>query len=583
MVWSNLEGGDHEGQDWTIDSGTVLAGTHYNVATVNASNITLQAETPLLIYAEEINITGTITGGGKGYAGGVFPNPGEGPGGGATYISATNGAGGGGYGGAGSGDGGGGSYGDANYPHIQMGSGGGALDDSPGKNGGGAIALIANIINASGAIFNFGGGSGGANAAGAGGGVYILGNEIDLSSASIDCGGGTSKHSGGGGGGRVKIFYFTSLDTTGASIDVTGGIGKNGIYGGNGTNFSELLGQVNSTHTVGQTFVLDTGFSSGIISIDLYIKTVTTSGTVTVTIYDSISKSVTYGSKSQTVSTTGINNFEFASIFQLPAADTEYYVEVTSVDADIQVGMNGYAESLAGVLYYQTYDITGLEMYMTLYGYSHITGPTVVNVADPTKQCEIANSILSGATYRINRNGTGYIDYEDDLTTEKYLSDAYDISGVTYDSINNELDIADEGYIEWSIDTKYPVAGIPTITAQIEVTAGTPTIQISEDGSNWFDIDTAIVNDTLTEYQLVSTNNVNLKGRTILWIRLDCAGASTNTCTLKSFAFYCDMVTIHAQIPEIIKGVTNTFRLDQDVGSAISCSIQLEWRDRRLL
>jgi hypothetical protein len=510
MVWTNLGGGDHEGQDWTPDSGEVLAGTHYNVATVNISNISIQAESPLLIYAEEINITGTVNGGGKGYAGGVYPSAGSGPGGGASFISSTNGAGGGGYGGAGGGNGGGGTYGDNNLPHIQMGS-------------------------------------------------------------------------GGGGGGRVKVFYFTSLNNSGATVDVTGGIGKNNIYGGDGTNFSEKLGQVNSTHTVGQTFVLDTGFSSGILSIDLYIKEVTTSGTVTVTIYDSTSKSVTYGSKLQTVSATGVNNFEFASIFQLPAADTEYYVEVTSSAADIQVGMNGYDDSLGGVLYYQDYDITGLEMYMVLYGYSHVKGPTILNTADTTKQCQIANAILSGATYKINRDGTGYIQYADDLTTEKYLSDAYDISGVTYDSVNDELDVADDGYIEWSIDTKYPVAGIPTFTAQIEVTAGAPTIQISEDGSEWFDIDTGIVNDTETEYQLISTNNLSLKGRTVLWVRLDCTGASTNTCTVKSIGFHTDMVTVHAQLPEIVKDTSNTFRLDQDTGSAIACTITLDWRDRKLM
>jgi hypothetical protein len=581
MVWTNLGGGDHEGQDWTPDSGEVLAGTHYNVATVNISNISIQAESPLLIYAEEINITGTVNGGGKGYAGGVYPSAGSGPGGGASFISSQDGAGGGGYGGAGNGSGGGSAYGDNNLPHIQMGSGGGALDTIDGEAGGGAIGIIADSITISGTL-DFGGDAAGAGG-GAGGGVFILGNTVNLDGATIDASGGNSSGNGGGGGGRIKIFYFTSLSTTGTTYDVTGGTGDDGFNGYDGTNYNEKLGQVNSTHTVGQTFTLDTGFSSGILSIDLYVKAVTTSGTVTVTIYDSTSKSVTYGSKSQTVSATGVNNFEFASIFQLPAADTEYYVEVTSSAADIQVGMNGYDDSLGGVLYYQDYDITGLEMYMVLYGYSHVKGPTILNTADTTKQCQIANAILSGATYKINRDGTGYIQYADDLTTEKYLSDAYDISGVTYDSVNDELDVADDGYIEWSIDTKYPVAGIPTFTAQIEVTAGAPTIQISEDGSEWFDIDTGIVNDTETEYQLISTNNLSLKGRTVLWVRLDCTGTSTNTCTVKSIGFHTDMVTVHAQLPEIVKDTSNTFRLDQDTGSAIACTITLDWRDRKLM
>ncbi len=209
----------------------------------------------------------------------------------------------------------------------------------------------------------------------------------------------------------------------------------------------------------------------------------------------------------------------------------------------------------------------------------------VFNSADEDIVCAVANTIYPDMVVRINAGGTGHIDYLDDFTDEKYLDALYDSDGLTYDGANDELDVADDGYIIFDIDTKYPVTGIPTLTAQIDITAGTPTIQIALDNNGapgtWYDIDTAIVDDTETKYELVSGSDVNFKGETKIWFRINCGGTGTVTCTVKSFDLDADIITIDAQMPVINIGSTNTFQCDQSSDSSLACTVALIYEDRK--
>lgn len=186
--------------------------------------LTLAAGVPLRINARRIIIAGTITGEGRGSAGGAVPMaPGTGPGGG--MISAGSGAGGGGYGGAGgkggsdNGNGGAGgvAHGTASGTDIAMGSGGGTMDSKPAGAGGGALSLVGwrvsvtNVITMDGSV---GGGLSGQNSGGgSGGGILIAGWSVDLSGATLTASGGAggpcaqaaNDAGGGGGGGRIKI------------------------------------------------------------------------------------------------------------------------------------------------------------------------------------------------------------------------------------------------------------------------------------------------------------------------------------------------------------------------------------------
>ncbi|WP_440952028.1 hypothetical protein [Methanococcoides sp. FTZ1] len=209
----------------------------------------------------------------------------------------------------------------------------------------------------------------------------------------------------------------------------------------------------------------------------------------------------------------------------------------------------------------------------------------VFNTADEDTVCAVANWIFPEEVVKICADGTGHIDYDDDFTDQKYLDALYDSDGLTYDAVNDELDIADDGYIIFGIDTKYPVTGIPTLTAQIDITAGTPTIQVALDSNGspgtWYDIDDAIVDDTDTEYELISGSDVNFKGETKIWFRIDCGGTGTVTCTIKSFELDIDIITIDAQMPVISTGGANTFQCNQSSDSSLSCTVALIYEDRK--
>ena len=205
--------------------------------------------------------------------------------------------------------------------------------------------------------------------------------------------------------------------------------------------------------------------------------------------------------------------------------------------------------------------------------------PAIYNTSDSTIQCQFG-TILDGAIHEVYADGTGTIQYSDDFTTGKYKYDALDILNITHDTIDDEIDIADDGYIYWLIDTKGPVTGIPILTAQINITTGTPTIQISTDASTWYDITTAIVDDVDTVYELDSSS-LHLKGQTSFYWRIDCVKAGAATCSVKSFELDINIVTIDFEHPKITAGgAASTFRCDQDASSGMNCTVALIYRDR---
>ena len=218
--------------------------------------------------------------------------------------------------------------------------------------------------------------------------------------------------------------------------------------------------------------------------------------------------------------------------------------------------------------------------------YKHVskirnTDIDVYNTADSTVKCSVGNEILYSAIHRINADGTGTIDFDDDFSTTKYESICTTLLNVTLDGVNNELDIADDGYIYWKIDPKFPINGIPILTSRIDIISGTPTIQISTDASTWHDIDTAIVDDVETEYPLDSDGNLSLAGKTLFYFRYDCVKAAAATCSIKYFELDIAMHTIYAKNPKIPKGSSpSTFRIDQDTDSSMVCTVDLIYRNR---
>ena len=242
-------------------------------------------------------------------------------------------------------------------------------------------------------------------------------------------------------------------------------------------------------------------------------------------------------------------------------------------------------DSTEQTLSFQIYSDGGAALNLDINTYidsivSHKKSPTkdlvIYNTSDTTVKCAVANEVLDGATHRINVDGTGTIDFDDDFSTGKWSYTCAGLIGVTHDTTNDEIDIADDGYIYWKCDAKYPISGVPILTSQINITTGTPTIQISSDGSTWYDIDTAIVDNVDTEYPLYSDGNLSLAGETLFYFRFDCVKAATATCSIKSFELDVAIHTIYAKNPIINKGATaSTFRCDQNADSSMNCEVKL--------
>lgn len=606
MAWTNTGGGDHNGADWTPGNGETIGGTHTNIGSFTITSgytVDISQGSDLKIFADDIDVDGTLNGNGKGYAAGSSKLSGTGPGGGVGNNSTGAGAGGGGYGGAGgqggdSGAGGGSSYGSSSDSIIQMGSGGGGSYNRPGGNGGGSVLLNACTVDIDGTI-NCNGLLGGSasvtgGGGGAGGGICILCKTLVCTTATMTCNGAaggsaSSGGGGGGGGGRAKFFYYsTDVDpltkTTVTNGPASGGT-EPGAAGTIGTeNGYPTMGRSYTSHVPGQ--VINFGIS-GVVhltKIDLNAGVMTASGDHTLTIYESPSKITNYGSKTITISGTGDQTFEFASTILLPDGMLDYYFEVVRTSGDCAFNYAGNNEYGQGDMYHNDVLLDGLDLYMKVYTYPHVIKPSVYNVSDRSMKCNVAGIVLTGASHRINADGSGHIDYDDEFTTAKYAGDLAGLSGVTYDDPNNELDIAAGGYIYYKLDTKYPVFGIPTLTSQIDTTAGTPTIQIAEDingePAGWYNITDSIVDNVDTEYEL-DAEDLNLEGKTIIYFRFDCAG--TATASLKSFNLNIDLDTSTAQIPAVdMGGSANTFRCDQDDTSSINSTITLYYNDAKL-
>lgn len=214
-----------------------------------------------------------------------------------------------------------------------------------------------------------------------------------------------------------------------------------------------------------------------------------------------------------------------------------------------------------------------------------ITDIKISNIADEGTVTEVANLIFPDMVTRINADGSGHIDYLDDFTDEKYLDALYTSEGITHDAINDELDIADDGYIEFKFDVKYPMSGVPSLTSTVNITSGAPTIQVANDAAGvpgtWYDIDTAIVDNVSTEYRLKSGSDVVFDGETVLWFRFDCVKTAAATCSIIEFDLDVDIITIDALIPIINKGGSaNTFKCVQSSDSSVNCTVDLIYNDR---
>ena len=236
-----LAGTDHGGADLIIDANTQMGGVHHNIGLFSVTSGNTLTVTPydgsdpntgsLTVYADYIDIQGTINADGAGYGGG---GGGGGGAGGGTLTTGSQSGGSSGFGtqgGSGGFDGGTVASGDANGGNGGVGGEGGGPTSGSGGNGGtggngtsGALPASTADAGTSGTsgisgtysapdstisneIVGMGSGGGGAGGGGGGGGV--------ASNSSSVGGGGAGGGAGGNGGGMVRLFSFGSITPLG--------------------------------------------------------------------------------------------------------------------------------------------------------------------------------------------------------------------------------------------------------------------------------------------------------------------------------------------------------------------------------
>lgn len=259
QAWTNTDGGDHGGADWTPANGTYIAGNHTNIGTFTVAGGTTVYIQPyngssygwVQINANTINIQGTLTATGQGYGGGGAGGGGAGRGG--REYTSPGGTGGSGTAGGSNGQNGtgdpytGGTQYNAGLPGGAGGSGGGSYGGSAGAGGAGTPEGRGYNGNP-GSAGKKGGystsqgqgdsttdeslrmGSGGGGAGGGGG------SSLD---ASANCGGGGGGGGAGNrGGGWIKLYATNAITISGAVYakgkDNSAG---NGATGGNGVPY----------------------------------------------------------------------------------------------------------------------------------------------------------------------------------------------------------------------------------------------------------------------------------------------------------------------------------------------------------
>lgn len=615
MAWGNTTGGDHEGAAWTPANTTVIGGVHYNISTFTVTTgytVHLEDDNKLEIYGDTITVTGDIDGNGHSNSGcgnggaGVSDSAGAGGGGGGGYGAAGGAGGAGTHGAAGSA---GSQCGTTDTTIIYLGSKGGnggvnSSSSTPGGKGGGSVYLSGNTVTVTGTIYlnglnGAGGSSGGGGGGGSGGGLLIVGGAVTFTGTYTGTGGNGGSTTnvegdgggGGGAGGRVKIIYRT-INISGATWTLTAGTGGTSSHATNGVNgtignHTDTEVKCNSTYAMGQTFTPDTAITGKfyLSQVRLWVMSVATSGKVfTMTVYDDSAKGTNYGSTTHTISpVTGEKDFDFEPWIELPDAHDQYYFEVTTPDGDVDFGTAGNDPEPGEDMYFKVVLVERFSMYFRIFGLIPVDSPEVYNIADTTVKSEVANYMLAGAIHTIDTDGTGTFQYADDFTTAKYGQDTTTAGTVTYDSVSNEVDIAASSSIYWKCDTKHPPTGIPTLEARLNVTGGVPTVKIAADSGGspdtWYDIDTAIVDDVLTAYDLDNATNLSIKKTgTPFYVKIDCpAGA---TVSVKSIQIDADIVTIDVEHPIISNDGVSTFRCDQNAGSGMSCTIELGYRAR---
>jgi hypothetical protein len=211
------------------------------------------------------------------------------------------------------------------------------------------------------------------------------------------------------------------------------------------------------------------------------------------------------------------------------------------------------------------------------------TNVQLYNVVDPLTRMQICNTLLPGATMRINADGTGFFKYVDLYDNWDFSAACYASSGVYVSEATKSLTIVNGGNLTYVFDLKYPIVGVPILVLYIN--SGMPHVKIAVDNGSgapgtlyYSDINPIVpITNDLSWYVLNSASNLTLAGQTKIYVQIFPTGGAE--CIVSAIYMYADLETVDAE-RAIINPNGNNIMLASMQGD-VNCYLSLYYRDRK--
>ncbi len=212
----------------------------------------------------------------------------------------------------------------------------------------------------------------------------------------------------------------------------------------------------------------------------------------------------------------------------------------------------------------------------------------IYNNADTRKRLQICNTLPPGVLIEINKDGTGAIRYNEPFEDDRYVSNAYKITGaVARDTKNQTLKMPASSSYEILIDSLYAVAGVPFI--KLYVISGIPQISIAVDNDGepgtYYAVDSNTsdaLNDSDIIRQLDNETNLRLRSLNKFYVKIE--PLSGQSCVFGQMLIYSFLDTSDAQRINIY-AAEKPNEIGVYVGGEGKCSavLSLEYRKTNML
>ncbi len=185
---------------------------------------------------------------------------------------------------------------------------------------------------------------------------------------------------------------------------------------------------------------------------------------------------------------------------------------------------------------------------------------------------EVATKIHDTATFTFYSEGNkAKYYYLDPLTSGTLFTRNKESStGVTFDT--NHLDFANSSNMVFKYELLHPLISDPVLCLSISALSGDPVLQVSNDNTNWWDIDKSLVAGTRVNYPLT-----RISGSSTFYWRIVCDSNDSLTITRIEFTSWHNY-SDSSPIPYIIAGATDDMvSISYSAGGG---TYSLSWRDK---